>query len=163
MWPYLQYNLNHVIVLLVTSWTEIMTSQPLLQNTFPLRRPKATNFSVFIKIASRNKIKMATMVTKTTFKDSKKVKRTKYYVLKCNLYLYLLFTIYVEVLHKLLTHFQPMFHFYNPWKHQKTSGFLLVFKGYRSGALVENGLKLKNHTGLLIPVLLKIKHNSAVA
>ena len=25
---------------------------------------------------------------------------------------------------KHLTHFQPMFHFYTPWKHQKTYGFL---------------------------------------
>ena len=33
----------------------------------------------------------------------------------------------------MLTHFQPTFHFYTPWKHQKTGGF-------RSGTLVENGL-----------------------
>ena len=37
-----------------------------------------------------------------------------------------------------LTHFQPMLRIYTPWKHQKTSGF--VFRGYRSGTLVENGL-----------------------
>ena len=24
-----------------------------------------------------------------------------------------------------LTHFQPVFHLYNPWKHQKTYGFLM--------------------------------------
>ena len=39
-----------------------------------------------------------------------------------------------------LTHFQPMFHFYTPWKHHKTYGFLNFFRGYRSGTLVENGL-----------------------
>ena len=33
-------------------------------------------------------IKIATMFIKTTFKDSKKVKRIRNYVLKCNLYLY---------------------------------------------------------------------------
>ena len=33
-------------------------------------------------------IKAATMFIKTTFKDSKKVKRMSNYVLKCNLYLY---------------------------------------------------------------------------
>ena len=38
----------------------------------------------------------------------------------------------------LLTHFQPMFHFHTPWKHQKTRGFY-VFRGYRSGTFVENG------------------------
>ena len=31
-----------------------------------------------------------------------------------------------------LTHFQPMHHFYTPWKH--------VFREYRSGTLVNNGL-----------------------
>ena len=35
-----------------------------------------------------------------------------------------------------LTHFQPMFHFYAPRKH--------VFRGYRSGTLVENGLILRH-------------------
>ena len=35
------------------------------------------------------------------------------------------------------THFQPFFHFYTPWIHQETKSF---FKGYRSGALTENGL-----------------------
>ena len=29
----------------------------------------------------------------------------------------------------LLTHFQPMFHFYTPWKHQKISGFLMLSGG----------------------------------
>ena len=41
-----------------------------------------------------------------------------------------------------LTHFQPVFHFYTPWKHLKTSSFSYVFRGYRRGTLVENGLKL---------------------
>ena len=37
-----------------------------------------------------------------------------------------------------LNHFQPMFHFYTPRKHQKTSGFL-IFSG---GIEVEHWLKL---------------------
>ena len=48
-----------------------------------------------------------------------------------------------------LTHFQPMFHFYNPWK-QKTAGFFYVFRGYRSGTLVENGLILRQKMKELI-------------
>ena len=36
-----------------------------------------------------------------------------------------------------LTHFQPMYHFYTPWKHQTDD-----FRGYRSETLVENGLSL---------------------
>ena len=39
----------------------------------------------------------------------------------------------------LLNHFQPIFFFCTPWK-QKTSRFLIFFRGYRSGTLVENGL-----------------------
>ena len=35
-------------------------------------------------------IKVVTMFIKTIFKDSKKLKRIRNYVLKCNLYLYLL-------------------------------------------------------------------------
>ena len=38
-----------------------------------------------------------------------------------------------------LTHLQPMFHFYSPWKHQKAP-FSDVSRRYRSGTLVENGL-----------------------
>ena len=38
---------------------------------------------------------------------------------------------------KTLIHFQPMFHFYTPWKHQCD-----VFRGYRTGTLVENRLIL---------------------
>ena len=37
-----------------------------------------------------NIIKIATMFIKTSFKDSKKVKRTRSHVLKCSLYLYFL-------------------------------------------------------------------------
>ena len=33
-----------------------------------------------------------------------------------------------------LTHFQPMFHYYTPWKHQKTNGSL-IFPG---------GIEMKN-------------------
>ena len=29
------------------------------------------------------------------------------------------------ILYSTLTHFQPMIHFYTPWKHQKTGGFLM--------------------------------------
>ena len=47
-----------------------------------LRRPRLANFADIVKIA--------TMFTKTTFKDSKKLKRIKNYVLKRNLYLYFL-------------------------------------------------------------------------
>ena len=39
-----------------------------------------------------------------------------------------------------LTHFQPMFYFYNPWKYKKNLRFSDVFRGYRSGKLVKNGL-----------------------
>ena len=39
--------------------------------------------------------------------------------------------------------FQPMFHFYTPWKHQKNLRFSAVFWGYRSGTLVEHGLLSK--------------------
>ena len=35
----------------------------------------------------------------------------------------------------LLTHCNQIFHFYTPWKLQKTFGFFDVFKGYRNGKL----------------------------
>ena len=38
-------------ILLVTSWTEILTSKPLFQNTFTLRRSGVINFVDIIKIA----------------------------------------------------------------------------------------------------------------
>ena len=41
----------------------------------------------------------------------------------------------------LLTHFQPMFHFYTPWKHQKTFSFLMYSAGIKV-ELIENGLNL---------------------
>ena len=66
-------------IMLVTSWTEIMTSQPLFQNVFILRRPRVANFDDIIKIA--------TMFVKKTFKDSKKVRGIRNYVLNKNLYL----------------------------------------------------------------------------
>ena len=47
--------------LLVTSWTEIMMSLSLFQNTFILKRPRAANFADIIKTA--------TIFIKTTFKD----------------------------------------------------------------------------------------------
>ena len=43
-----------------------MTSKPLLQNTYILRRPRVANFGHIIKIV--------TMFMKTIFKDSKKLK-----------------------------------------------------------------------------------------
>ena len=33
-----------------------------------------------------------------------------------------------------------MFHFYTPWKHQKSSRLSNIFKGYRNGTLAWNGL-----------------------
>ena len=45
-----------------------------------LRRSRVANFADIIKIAS--------LFIKTTFKDSKKVKRIRNYVLKCNIYPY---------------------------------------------------------------------------
>ena len=56
----------------VTSFTEIITSHFLFQNV-------DLNFADIIKII--------TIFIKTFFKDSKKVKRSRNYVLKCNLYL----------------------------------------------------------------------------
>ena len=41
-----------------------------------------------------------------------------------------------------LTHFLPMFHFYNPWKNKKSEGFIDVFRDYRSGRVVENGFMI---------------------
>ena len=49
---------------------------------FILRRPGVDNFADIIKIV--------TIFVKKIFKDSRKVKRITNYVLKCNLYLYLL-------------------------------------------------------------------------
>ena len=56
-------------ILLVESWAEIMMSQPLFQNIFILRKPRVADFADIIK--------MATMFTKTTFKDSKKKTKKK--------------------------------------------------------------------------------------
>ena len=69
-------------VFLATSWTEIITSQPLFQNNFFLRRSGVAIFADIIKIRTR--------FIKKIFKDSTKVKKIKTYVLKCNLYLYFL-------------------------------------------------------------------------
>ena len=59
-----------------------MTSSPLFQNTFILRRPREAIFAAIIKIV--------TVFVKTNFEDSKKVKRIRNYVSKCNLYPYFL-------------------------------------------------------------------------
>ena len=55
--------------LLVAPWTEIMTSKPLFQNNFILRRPGVANFADITKTV--------TMFIRKTFKDSKKVKRIR--------------------------------------------------------------------------------------
>ena len=62
------------------SWTEIMTPQPLFENSFILRRLRVADFA--------NIIKIATMFIKTTFEVSKNVLKTRSYVSKCNLYQY---------------------------------------------------------------------------
>ena len=49
---------------------------------FILRRPRVANFAGIIKITI--------MFVKTTFKNWKQVIGTRNYVLKCNLYLYIL-------------------------------------------------------------------------
>ena len=59
---------SHDKIPLVALWTEIMTSQPLHQNAFILRRSTVANFADIIKIAT---------IIKKTFKDSKKVKRIR--------------------------------------------------------------------------------------
>ena len=74
--------------MLVTSWTEIMTSYPPFQNILILRRPRVASFADIIKII--------TIFFKTVFKDSKKVKRIWNYVPKSSLYLY--FLIYQNLL-----------------------------------------------------------------
>ena len=62
----------------MTWLTEIMTSYALFQNTVILRRSEVAIFADIIKIITK--------FIKKLFKDS----RIKNYVLKCNLYLYLL-------------------------------------------------------------------------
>ena len=69
-------------MLLVMSWTEILTAYSLFENSFILRRPKVSNFAGLTKIATR--------LIETTFQIWKKVKRIQHYVLKSNLSLYLL-------------------------------------------------------------------------
>ena len=54
-------------ILLVASWAESMTSKPLYQNTFILRRPMVANFAEIVK----NLI----MFIKKAFKGSKKLKK----------------------------------------------------------------------------------------
>ena len=66
----------------MTSWAEIMTSQPFLQNMFVLRRPDVAIFAGIIKIV--------TIFIKTTLKDSRKIRRIRNYVSKWNLYLHFL-------------------------------------------------------------------------
>ena len=65
--------------MLITSYTKFMTSEPWFQNTYILRRPGVASFAYIIKIL--------TMFLETIFKYSRKVKRIRNYVSKCNLYL----------------------------------------------------------------------------
>ena len=69
-------------ILLVTSSTEVITSQHLFQNTIILRRPEITIFADIIKTITR--------YIKQILKDSIKTKGIRNYKLKCNLYLYFL-------------------------------------------------------------------------
>ena len=59
-----------------------MMPQPLFQNIFILRRPRVVIFADIIKTV--------TIFIKIIFKYSKKAKRIRNYVPKCNLYLYFL-------------------------------------------------------------------------
>ena len=61
------------------SWTEVM---PLFQNNFVLRRPGVTIFDDIIKVVTK--------FLKTILKYSRKVKISRNYVSKSNLYLYFL-------------------------------------------------------------------------
>ena len=64
-------------MLLVMSWTELLTSYPLLQNIFVLESLEQFFFA--------NIIKALIMFIRTTFKDLKKVRRIGNYVSKFNL------------------------------------------------------------------------------
>ena len=66
----------------MASWTKTVTSKPLFQNTFILRRPRVADFAYTIETE--------TMSMKTILSDSKRVKRFRNYALKCNRYMYLL-------------------------------------------------------------------------
>ena len=69
-------------ILLVTSYTEIMTLKHFLQKAFILWRPGVAMFADIIKIV--------TMFIKTILKDSRKIRAIRNYVFKWNLYLYFL-------------------------------------------------------------------------
>ena len=61
-------------ILFVTSWAGIMTSQPLFQSSFILKRPSVAIFADIIKIL--------TLLIKRIFEDSKKFKRIRNYISK---------------------------------------------------------------------------------
>ena len=67
-------------IVLVTLWTDIMTSYPFFHKVFILRGALVAVFADIIKVK--------TMFIKTILKDSRKVRRIRNYV--WNLYLYLL-------------------------------------------------------------------------
>ena len=50
--------------------------------------------------------------------------------------------LFVIMLHVPLTHFWPMFPFYTPLKAPENQRFAGVFRGYKMGRLVRNGLNL---------------------
>ena len=66
----------------MTSWTEIMTLSPFFQKILILRRPGVAIFADIIKI-------VITFI-KTILKYSRKVRKSRSYVSKWNLYLYFL-------------------------------------------------------------------------
>ena len=70
-------------ILLVTSWAEIITSQPLFQNICVLRKFGVAIFADII-------IKIVTIFVRTISKYSNKVETTEKDASKCNLYLYFL-------------------------------------------------------------------------
>ena len=41
--------------------------------------------------------------------------------------IYIYVTHFFTIYHYFLIHFQPMFHFNTPWKHQKTGAFLIIY------------------------------------
>ena len=81
-WPYLKYSFSYVIKFCWWSHGQKLWCHNLYFKIPFLRKPRVVNFADFIKIAI--------MFIKITFKDSKKVKQNRKYILKCNLYLYFL-------------------------------------------------------------------------
>ena len=81
-WPHLQYNLSNVVNFCWRHHELKLWRHNLYFKIHLFWKPKVTNFLGIIKIAI--------MLIKTTFKDSKNVKAIRNHVSKCNLYLYFL-------------------------------------------------------------------------